>query len=482
MGAERGGEYRPASTLPAPAGVALASSMIRDTAVGLRFARSWLSGRADVAVREIVVDRGDRSVPATLLLPARPGRAPLPGWILLHGAAVPGRAHPQLVRFAKSLAHTGVAVLLPEVPEWKALQLAPELTVPTVRASVPALHAVSTVAQGPVGLVGFSFGAPHAVAAGGDPSLAGALGGIAAFGGYVDLPRMLRFLFLGEHEWEGRRMRSEPDPYGRWIVGGNYLHRTPGYEDAEDVARALLALATEAGVLGAPSLDPVYDPTKRRLAEGIAPARRALFDLFAPTDGRAPERASVVALLPPLEAAIRRLDPALDPVERLRRVRVPVRLMHGHGDVLIPYTETLRMGAAMGPDADVGVTIRPGVALPRDSESAAFATPMSRSSATTMRVGSGTRYTKRAPVECSSPSSRTIRTRAGEGDTSPSASADQPPYAARIRSRIAGESVANVVSTPSTGRRTTCASLIGRRPGLRGCASWAIWSVGRGGR
>ena len=36
-----------------------------------------------------------------------------------------------------------------------------------------------------------------------------------------------------------RVYRMDPDPYGRWIVGGNYLTRIPGLEDAGDVASAL---------------------------------------------------------------------------------------------------------------------------------------------------------------------------------------------------------------------------------------------------
>src|SRR4051812_43066548 len=99
--------------------------MIRDAGAGLAFARSWLSGRADVVARETELDRGDRRVPATLYQPARTRRSGTPGWIMLHGVTVPGREHAQLVRFARSVAHTGAAVLVPEVPEWRALRLAP---------------------------------------------------------------------------------------------------------------------------------------------------------------------------------------------------------------------------------------------------------------------------------------------------------------------------------------------------------------------
>ena len=57
------------------------------------------------------------------------------------------------------------------------------------------------------------------------------------FGGYCDLERTLRFQFTGEHEWNGEAHSLRPDPYGRWIVGANYLTAVPGFEDSERVAQ-----------------------------------------------------------------------------------------------------------------------------------------------------------------------------------------------------------------------------------------------------
>ena len=328
--------------------------MIRDTTVGLRFGRSWLSGRAEVEVKELELDRGDRVVPATLYQPLRRPRRPA-GWIAFHGTTIPGRAHPQLVRFARAVAHAGGVVLVPEVPEWAALQLAPGMTVPTIHAALPALHA--RVGERPVGLLGFSFGGPQAITAAANPALAGRLAGVAAFGGYCALASTFRFLFLGEHEWEGRRYRSRVDPYGRWIVGANYLHRTPGFEDAGDVAAALRALAAEAGSRRVPSWDPRYDARKGELAARIATNRRWLFDAFAPRTGAEPDRALAERLIEAMVGSVRSLDPLMDPADRLGEVRVPVRLMHGRSDALIPFTETLRMERALAGTTEVRASV-----------------------------------------------------------------------------------------------------------------------------
>ena len=47
----------------------------------------------------------------------------------------------------------------------------------------------------------------------------------------------------------------------------------------------------------------------------------------------------------------------MDPAARLARVRMPVRLVHGHGDVLIPFSETLRMAELLDDETDVRVTV-----------------------------------------------------------------------------------------------------------------------------
>jgi dienelactone hydrolase len=327
--------------------------MIRDTAVGLRFGRSWLSGRADAAVEEMELDRGDRAVPATLYLPSRHPR-PLGGWIAFHGATIPGRHHPQLTRFARAVAHAGAAVLVPEVPEWAALRLAPALTVPTIRAALPALGA--RIGEGRIGLMGFSFGGPQVITAAADPAVRDRLVGVAAFGGYCALAPTVRFLFLGEHEWVGERYRSAVDPYGRWILAANYLDRTPGFAEAADVAAALRALAAEAGTRRVPSWDARYDDLKRELAARVAPARRTLFEELA-AGGATPDRALAERLIEGMVGSIPQVDPLMDPAERLRAVRLPVRLMHGRGDTLIPFTETLRMERALAGHTSVRATV-----------------------------------------------------------------------------------------------------------------------------
>ena len=211
-----------------------------------RYVRSWVTGRADVRTRELLLDRDGTPVPATLVAPAAPS-GPLPAWIVLHGITRPGRTHRQLVRFTHAMAEGGTAVLVPEMPEWRELDLAPRLTTPSVLAGLRAMEGLGGfVATDRVGLLGFSFGAPQALVTSAHPALRGRLAGVVGFGGYADLDRTLVFQFTGRHEWKGEQYLLRPDPYGRWIVGANHLTSVAGYEDAGEVARGLWRLAAAA--------------------------------------------------------------------------------------------------------------------------------------------------------------------------------------------------------------------------------------------
>ncbi len=313
----------------------------------LRYVRSWITGRADVRARELVLDRDGTAVPATLVTPAAPSR-PLPAWVVLHGITRPGRFHRQMVRFIRALAEGGMAVLVPEVPEWRKLDPAPRLTTPSVLAGLRALEGLGDlVAADRVGLVGFSFGSPQALLTSAHPALLGRLAGVVGFGGYLDLERTLVFQFSGRHEWRGERYLLRPDPYGRWIAGANYLTSVPGCEDAGEVAGGLWRLAAAAGDAGVAAWDPCFDAAKEAIRATLAPRWRTLFDLFAPPSHREPdqERGEEMARL--LAAAVRRREPTLEPGSSLQDVPGPVHLIHGRKDRLIPFSEVLRLAEAL---------------------------------------------------------------------------------------------------------------------------------------
>ncbi len=328
--------------------------MVKGLTRALRFGAAWKTATPPVVESEIQVDHSEGTFPATLLLPQR-SKGPLPGWVALHGITRPGRNHPTLVRFVRALAASGAAVLVPEIPKWRAMLLAPAEAKVTLRAAILALAQRKETLPGRLGAMGFSFGAPQALLAGTDPTLVPHLRAVASFGGYFDLERTIRFLFSGEHEWKEDRYRIEPDPYGRWVVGGNFLPTSNLHPDVEVVARALLDLAREAGDLQVPSWEPIHDQRKSTLEASLPGTGKELFRAFAPAAGVPLTSSLDDPLVLGLADAARRTSPLFHIGPHLKDIRVPVRLIHGRHDRLIPFTETLRMKGEFPPGSDVRV-------------------------------------------------------------------------------------------------------------------------------
>jgi pimeloyl-ACP methyl ester carboxylesterase len=322
-----------------------------------RFLRAYMrGGQGPFRQEELTVDIGGEPREATLYLPAR--RGPAPGWVVLHGLTVPGRQHVAMTRFVRSLAATGAAVLVPDVPAWRELRLDVDAARTTLAEASHWLARRPEVRPGGVGTIGFSFGATQALMAAADPAVQRDVRAVVGFGGYCDLQRMLRCLFTGEHEWNGERYQLDPDPYGRWIIVGNYLTLIDGYEGMEAVARGALELAVEAGRVGAFAWEPVYDETKARVRAGLSPAEREVWDVIAPpavTPSADP--ALALALSDAFCAAALEKDPGLDPRARLPKVRGRVVLSHGRADRLIPFTETLRLQTLLPAAVRPSVTI-----------------------------------------------------------------------------------------------------------------------------
>ena len=269
-----------------------------------------------------------------------------------------GRFHPQLVRFANALASSGAAVFLPEIPEWRCLNVAPRVTAPTIRGCIDALENRCEVRPGKFGLIGFSFGAPQVAIASAREDLVDHVAGTVLFGGYCDLDRTLSCQLTGDHEWDGVDYALNPDAYGRWVVASNHLTNVPGYEDAGAVAAALHRLATAASDQRVSAWEPYHDKMIEELRLGLPSKRRALFDLFAtPSTTERPEREACLEVAKKLAEACRRVEPLLEPSRDLAGVNLPTQLIHGRGDRLIPFTEGMRLMQGLPEAARRGLTV-----------------------------------------------------------------------------------------------------------------------------
>lgn len=321
-----------------------------------RYARAWINGNDRCVEEELLLDRAGTPIPSTLIRPTGIDE-PLPAWVVLHGITRRGRSHAQLSRFTRAIVSTGAVAIVPEVPEWREFSLAPHWTPPTIRAGIAGLRESGWARDAPVGVVGFSFGAPHAMAATGCPDLREEVAGSVSFGGYCDLGRTVRFLMTGTHEWNQQEYRLAPDPYGRWIVGANYVTSIPQYQDAEDVARALRALAAHAGDSGIPSGDPRMDPRKLEVRASVKEEHLPLFDLFAPASSVPLDVRLGSEMAEALVEGAQRVDPQMEVQEALGDVVCPVHLLHGRRDHLIPFSESHRLREALPANTPTEMTI-----------------------------------------------------------------------------------------------------------------------------
>jgi acetyl esterase/lipase len=312
----------------------------------LRFFREFLRPDSTaIAVEETTYRRGGELLPATLYTP-RSSPGPLPAWLTLHGLTYHGKEHPSLIRLARALAAAGNVVMVPDIPEWRALRIAPGPTVETIKTAVLELDSRGVTEPGRVGVIGFSFGATQALVAATDPALRGHLAGVAAWGGYADIRLAVRSAFLGEHHLDGRPYSLDPDPYGRWILAGNYLGLLEEFAGGDPLPDAFLELAREAGRRGVPAWEPGLDPLKAEIRARLPAADRPLFDLIAGPTGARPgpgQEGRLDRIVDRLAAAALAEDPLLDPGPFLARVPVPVFLAHGRHDRLVPWTEMIRL-------------------------------------------------------------------------------------------------------------------------------------------
>lgn len=321
-----------------------------------RFLSCYLRpGAASAGEEEVRIPNAGGEVEGTLYLPR--GARPAPGWIVLHGITVPGRRHESLLRFSRAMAASGAAVLVPDVPEWRALHVRSRTAGEAMVSAAAYLKERPEVVPGSVGVVGFSFGATHAVIAATHPELRETVRTVVGFGGYCDLRRTVRCMLTGEYDWAGRHHVLDPDPYGRWILAANHLTAIPGMRGMERVARALHELAAEAGRRRAFAGEAQYDALKAAARADLSPEEREVWDVLAPMSGERAEPGRARELADALAAAALASDPGLDPLPVLDSLRARVVLAHGAADRLIPHTESLRMYAALPRRLDSSVTI-----------------------------------------------------------------------------------------------------------------------------
>jgi dienelactone hydrolase len=286
----------------------------------------------------------DLRAPARLYLPS--DVVDPPGVVIVHGVHFKGIDEPRLQAFARTIAATGVAVLTPEVRELTDYTIDAK-SIATIGASAHALGTeLGATRPIKVGIMGLSFAGGLSVIAASDPRFANDIAFVVAIGAHDDLGRVLRFFATNRIARPDGSIESlQAHNYGPVVL--MYSHVEDFFPPADrDVARESLRLW----------LHEHFDDARAAATRLGADASRAKMQKVFEHD--------VAALAPELLAEIDRLEPSfasVSPSAHARDVHVPVFLLHGAGDTVIPATETVWLARDLPAGAVAGELISEAV-------------------------------------------------------------------------------------------------------------------------
>lgn len=245
-----------------------------------------------------------------------------PGIVIVHGVHRLGIDEPRLVRFARTIAGTGIAVLTPEIEELCDYRIDP-LSVETIGNAARLLD--EQLHRKSVGVMGLSFAGGLSLIAAADPRFASDVAFVVAVGAHDDLARVLRFFATDAIENpDGTETKLQAHDYGPLVLVYSHVESFFPKEDvvlARDALRAWLWEDRETAHAEAKALSEASrDEIEKLFAHDI---RGIIPELLAIIQGGENEMKLV------------------SPRTFLGRVHVPIFLLHGAGDSVIPATETL---------------------------------------------------------------------------------------------------------------------------------------------
>jgi pimeloyl-ACP methyl ester carboxylesterase len=207
--------------------------------------------------------------------------------VLVHGLTPDGKDDQRLAASAALLSRLGFDVAVPTIPGLTQWRLRPEDREPVV-AAIAARSEPSVI-------VGVSVGAGVAMLAAADARVRGRAVAIVSLGGYASAFELARYYLTGQYGDHGVRGRVVHDPeLIRTFLAAN--------EDLLDVSAQRVLAATSPG------------DVEQALAR-LSPELRSLFE-------------------------------ALSPERAVEQIRAPMILVHGRGDIAVPYTESVRLARA----------------------------------------------------------------------------------------------------------------------------------------
>lgn len=291
-------------------------------------------GQHGVRVRDFDWEHG----PARLYLPDVDDP---PGVVLVHGVHARGIGEARLRSFARAMASTGIAVMTPQVAELTEYRMRPD-TIDRFGHAAAAL--AEHLGAERVGLVGISFSGGLALMAAAQEAQRsresgdGAIGMVLSVGGHHDLLRVARF-YVGEpiQGPDGNPPPAEPHPYGAGVLIHAHVEELFPAQDVQGAREIIGALLHER-----------WREARARVGELSDAGQVTLRAVLYPEDpGRDRLGDRLLEVLTERRDELARISPA----GSLSGLEVPVYLIHGEGDPVVPATETAWLAKEVPPDA-----------------------------------------------------------------------------------------------------------------------------------
>jgi len=285
-------------------------------------AKGWLANydAHSVTKEESSFEFRGQQIPARTYIPAGVGDAP--AIVVVHGMHRLGIDEPRLVAFANALAGEGFIVLTPEVA-----------SIADYRVEAESADLIGTAAQAlaqqlgvsKVGVLGISFSGGLALVAASNPQYSDSIAWVATVGAHYDLTHVLRFFATGEAgRPDGTVEHLAPHEYGPLLV---VCERPGAFFAPQDAARASDAIKLVLADEGKKSeaLTAQMTPADQEVMQRIYHRQ---FDSFRQ------------AILSQITEDHEELA-AASPAGTLASIHIPVLLLHGSDDSVIPATELL---------------------------------------------------------------------------------------------------------------------------------------------
>jgi dienelactone hydrolase len=312
-------------------------------------------GRRPIRERDEHIVRRTGALRARVYEPAGGARRTVVAIPGLHAADVDER---RMVRLARELAASGVAVVTPSIPELSDFAITPAVTDAITEAI--AWAAVKTVSpDGRVGVIGISFSGGLAVVAAGRLEIRDNVAFVLSLGGHADLPRVLRYLCTGTMIPPATRPRGlpaeapAPHDYGLAVLLLGLADRLVPDDEVPAIEDAVRRFLWASHVAQVNMPDAVREIERLRGAADSLPATSsALVRLMLDRD--------VVGLGSRLLPVLGDYgsEPALSPA-RSPAPAAPVFLLHGASDSVIPAFESAYLAEALADGPPVRLLVSP---------------------------------------------------------------------------------------------------------------------------